>query len=73
MNDIEVFIKTMAMLFVGMFCGLAMAKKPGRLQGISAEWDGVERRDSGRRVKVSYRSEPSGRVVESQYDRRKNT
>lgn len=44
MNDIEVFVKTMVMLFVGMFCGLAMKKKPGRRRNISAEYNGVERR-----------------------------
>jgi len=72
MGDIEVFVKTMAMLFVGMFCGLAMAKKPGRRQGIPAEWDGIERRNGDdHRVKVGYRSSPNGRVVVSPYDRRK--
>jgi hypothetical protein len=42
MNDIEVFAKIIAMLFVGMFLGLAM-KKPDRRRSVSAEYDGVER------------------------------
>ena len=45
MDDIEVFIKIIAMLFVGMFCGLAM-RKPDRRRSISAEYSGVERRKS---------------------------
>ena len=44
MDDIETFVKTFAMLFLGMFYGLAMKKKPDRRQGIPAEYGGVERR-----------------------------
>jgi len=41
MDDIGVFVKNIAMLFPGMFCGLAMAKKPDRRRSVSAEYSGV--------------------------------
>ncbi|MBI5573810.1 MAG: hypothetical protein HY919_04575 [Elusimicrobia bacterium] len=46
MDDIETFVKTIAMLFLGMFCGLAMAKKHDRRRNVPAEYSGVERRKS---------------------------
>ena len=46
MDDIEVFVKTIAMLFLGMFFGLAMAKKPDRRQSRATEYSGIERRKS---------------------------
>jgi len=45
MDDIEVFVKTIAMLFLGMFCGLAM-RKPDRRRSGSAEYRGAEKRKS---------------------------
>jgi len=44
MDDIEIFVKTIAMLFLGMFFGLAMKKKQDRRQNVSAEYRGAEKR-----------------------------
>lgn len=61
-------LKVFVVFFIACWFGMAMKEQQAK-----AKWDGAERRADNRRRMLTYRSRPNGRVIESAYDRRKNT
>ena len=69
MNIFQVLV----VFFIACWFGMSMAENKQRLvKEHYCEWDGSERRcGEERRKKITHRSEPNGRLVETPSDRRK--